>query len=117
MTGRTKRNSQRVRALLAAFADGLSVRSACAAAGIGRSTMYEWLEADPALKAAYHDAYEDGTDLLEDIAVDRAKSTSDTLMTIMLKARRPDKYRDRSSTDLNLAGGVTVKIEGDDAAL
>jgi hypothetical protein len=36
-----------------------------------------------------------GTDALEDEALRRAKDKSDTLLIFLLKARRPEKYKDR----------------------
>ena len=37
---------------------------------------------------------EQGTDLLADAAADRAKEKSDLLLMFLLKARRPDEYRE-----------------------
>jgi len=39
---------------------------------------------------------ETGTDVLEDIALQRAKDKSDTLLIFLLKACRPGKYKDRA---------------------
>ena len=42
---------------------------------------------------------ETGTDGLEDEAVRRAKNGSDTLLIFMLKARRPEKFKERYSSE------------------
>jgi hypothetical protein len=50
---------------------------------------------DEAFGMAVADAIEEGTDRLEDEAKRRAMKQSDTLIIFLLKARRPDKYKDR----------------------
>jgi transposase-like protein len=74
---------------------GNSVAAACRSARINRSTYYRWLDADEEFKKAVADAIEEGTDRLEDEAKRRAMKQSDTLIIFLLKARRPDKYKDR----------------------
>lgn len=78
--------------------------AACKAEGIARSSYYLWLADDPDFAKAVDDALESGTDLLEDEAKRRAVglSGSDTLLIFLLKARRPDKYRERHTVDLNV---------------
>ena len=36
---------------------------------------------------------------------------SDTLAMFLLKARRPDRYRERSSVDLTVAGDLAARME------
>lgn len=82
--------------------------------------MYRLREAEPDFAAAWDAAVEEGTDLLEDEARRRAVegvikergvyyrgdlvgteieiNYSDGLMTTLLKARRPDVYRERTET-------------------
>ena len=80
---------------LASLAEGNSVARAAADAGVGRSTAYEWRDAEPDFAKAWDDAVETGTDALEDEAVTRAKAGSDTLLIFMLKARRREKFAER----------------------
>jgi hypothetical protein len=100
-------------AFLASLADGHTVTAACHAAGIGRSTAYEHRHRDEAFALAWHDAYEAGTDRFEQEARRRAidgtlrpvfykgeevgsvREFSDRLLELELKARRPEKYRER----------------------
>lgn len=116
MTGKawTERTLQRAREkFLHTLSRGLSVTAACEAAKIGRSTVYQWRDTDPEFAAAWVEALESGTDLLEDEARRRAyagtdrpvfyegkqcgaiREYSDTLMCLLLKARRPTVYRER----------------------
>ena len=86
---------------------------ACRAARLPRARAYEWREADPDFAKAWDDAVERGTDALEDEAVRRAmqgvlkpvyqggkkvgaiREYSDTLLIFLLKARRPEKFKER----------------------
>jgi hypothetical protein len=86
------------------------VAAACRAAGVERATAYR--DRDPRFAAAWDEAAEDGTDLLElecrrraVEGVDRpvfykgqqvgtVKEYSDRLLIFLLKANRPEKYRD-----------------------
>ena len=77
------------------MAGGDSISKACQAAGIGRRTVYEWRGDDKKFAAEWEEAVETGTDVLEDEAIKRAKDGSDVLLIFMLKARRPEKFKDR----------------------
>jgi hypothetical protein len=89
------RTPERDQRFLNALSDGASVKAACDAAGYGRRTAYDWRERDPAFRAAWDDAVEEGTDALEDTAYQRAKESSDTLLIFTLKGRRPHKWADK----------------------
>ena len=84
---------------LASLEEGNSVARAASDAGVGRATAYEWRAAEPDFAKAWDDAVETGTDALEDEAIKRAKNGSDTLLIFMLKARRPEKCKERISSD------------------
>ena len=105
MANRTTRTPKKRAAFLKTLAAGDSVSKACDAAGIGRRTAYDWRDADEELAAEWDDAVETGTDVLEDEAVQRAKNGSDTLLIFMLKARRPEKYKDHYRHEHTGAGG------------
>lgn len=100
---RTIRTPKKEAAFLEELSQGNSVAQACRAAEIGRTTAYDWRNADEDFAARWDAAIEEGTDLLEDAAKKRAIDGSDTLMIFLMKGRRPDKYRDNS----------TVKLQGD----
>ena len=99
MANRTKNTPKKRALFLGALTEGASVTAACGRAVITRRTVYVWREADPEFAAAWDDAIEAGTDALEDEALRRAKDKSDTLLIFLLKARRPEKYKDRVSTE------------------
>lgn len=92
---------------------GASVSSAANAIGVSRTTVYEHRITDEMFLKDWDDAVEEGTDLLEDEARRRAaegweepvfykgeqqgtvRKYSDTLLIVLLKARRPEQYRER----------------------
>lgn len=92
---------------------GFSVTMACKSVGIARSTVYAHRKANADFAAEWEDAVEAGIDLLEDEALRRAKDGterpvyhqgvqvgtireySDRLLELLLRARRPEKYRER----------------------
>lgn len=85
---------------LATLSTGSSVTAACEASGLTRQTAYRRRQADEAFALAWADAIDRGTERLEDFALKRALSgESDRILELLLKAHRPDKYRDRVSID------------------
>ena len=95
MANRTSRTPKKEEAFFNAVRDGRSISAACLGASITRSSAYLWRESDPAFKAKWDECVEEGTDRLEDEAMRRAVDGSDTLLIFMLKARRPQKFKDR----------------------
>ena len=80
---------------LEVFASGTTVTTAAAAAGIDRSTANRARKTDRDFNAAWTDAEEAGTDILEECAIKRAMEFSDTLLLALLRARRPEKFMER----------------------
>jgi hypothetical protein len=76
------------------LAAGSSVIRAAAAVDVARRTLYEWRAKDPEFAQAWDEAWEQGTDFLEQIALDRAEKGSDLLLIFLMKGRRPGRYRD-----------------------
>jgi len=79
---------------------GFSPTKAAAKAEYPLKFFNSWREDDANFAADWDEAYESGSDTLEDVATVRAKRGSDSLLTTLLKARRPEKFRDKS--DINL---------------
>jgi hypothetical protein len=102
-------------AVLSAFKNCANVTRACEIADIARATFYSWLKEDPEFKAAYEAAREEAVEVLEDEAIRRATvGGSDTLLIFLLKAARPQKYRDyvrQEVTGANGAGLVPTRVE------
>lgn len=118
---------------LAALSRG-NIKAACLAAGVGRQTVYDRRDSDPAFAQAMSDALEDAIDDLEAEAWRRAvdgleqkkfhkgdplidpgtgeqyteREYSDSLMQLLLKAHRPEKYRDKY--EVRHAGGVQLQL-------
>jgi hypothetical protein len=83
------------RAMLAALARTGNVSAAARAADICRRTHYDWLGSDPDYRPAVEQAMEEAADVLEAVARQRAIVGSDTLLIFLLKAVRPEKFRER----------------------
>jgi len=85
---------------LEVFRQTCNVRLAADAAGIDRDTAYRHRARDPRFAAAWARAEQDAIDVLEAEARRRALSMSDTLLIFLLKAHRPDRYRESIRIDL-----------------
>jgi hypothetical protein len=128
-TGHYKKiRNPRKRAFLAALARTGNVTLAAEIAHIARSAHYQWLEADPVYAAAYEDAMEQAAQRLEAEARRRAEEGveepvfyqgkqcgvirrySDALLMFLLKGALPDKYKERTSTELTGAGGKPLTV-------
>lgn len=72
-----------------------NVTAACRGSGLSKETVYKARKTDPEFAAAWQKAEETAVDLLELEARRRAMSTSDTLLIFLLKAHKPDMYRER----------------------
>lgn len=113
---------------LAKLAVRANISDACAAAAIARSTVYAWRDEDAAFAQAWDDALETAIDAMEreahrrafegtrkpvigrvgkdedgilrdeDGAVLYVREYSDSLAALLLKAHRPEKYRERIET-------------------
>ena len=125
-TGKTRQ------AFLEALAEGASVSKSATAAGVARSAVYRWRDDDAVFKAAWVEAYEIGADTLEDEAIRRGRDGvekplahhgeltgavvveySDRMLELMLKARRPSVYRERSSVEVSGPDGGPIEHKAD----
>jgi hypothetical protein len=122
---------------LKCLGDTASITDACKYAEIGRTTAYRWRAKNDDFRKAWDEAQELGTDALEDEAIRRASQGvakkkftakgepvidpetgkqyvehdySDTMLIFMLKARRPDKFKDRNETMLGGVPGKPVEV-------
>lgn len=123
------------RAFLAAYAVTGNIASAAQAAGVHRTTHYDWLESDERYAVAFGQAHEVALDLLEQEARRRAvvgvrepyvhggkvvtdsngeplirTTYSDTLLIFLLNGGRPDKYRYRGTIDHQGPGGGAIPV-------
>ncbi len=117
-----------------AFLDALAtsgvVKTAMLASGVrSYSTAKRWRDTDPEFEEAYHEALEASADLLEAEARRRASEGvvrvkfhpktgeqidevqySDTLMMFLLKGSRPDKFAERTKSELSGPGGAPMEV-------
>jgi hypothetical protein len=96
-------------AFIAALRNSGNIRAACQAAGIARETVYRNREASAEFRAAWDSALEDAIDVLEATARQRAQASSDTLLIFLLKAHRPEKYRETTRQEISGPGGGPVQ--------
>lgn len=124
MAQRTIRTVKKRETFLAALTAAGNVSEACQAAGIGRTAAYAWRAADAEFAAAWDGALEEAADRMEREAfrravegvekpvfgslgqglgsgeVGRVREYSDTLLIFLLKAARPEKYRENKTFTL-----------------
>ena len=126
----TRTKGQKQKEFLTKLSDLVSVSATAKSIGIGRQTVYDWLNNDPKFKIKYEAVIEQASQKLEDEAVRRAfegiskpvyqggkkvgtiKEYSDTLLIVLLKARLPEKYKDRTEQKIDLGSDATVVIGG-----
>lgn len=100
-------------AFLEHYAHTGNIAAACRLSGIGRRTVYHWIEEDETFKPLFEESKLDASDSLEHEARRRAlvgverpvyqggkqvgkiREFSDTLLIFLLKGAKPDKYRER----------------------
>lgn len=103
-----------------------NVTRAAEESGCHRVQLYRMKREDEAFSAAWEEAADIGAKRLEDEARRRAvegwqepvwyqgeqtgtvTKYSDTLLICLLKAHHPEKYADRSKSDVNVAGTIDV---------
>ena len=101
---------------LAVLRESCNVSAAARAAQVDRRTPYSWRDADPEFAELWTQAEEEAVDTLEQVAWDRATSTSDRMLEILLKGHRPQKYKDRVETQHTGKDGVSLADEAATAA-
>lgn len=135
MAEKGKRRFHRIRhpkkvAFLEVYAITGNVSEAARRAGIDRTTFYDWVERDPKFKEAVEIAEQEATELLEREAFRRAVSGvkepifhqgqrvgqvrrySDTLLIFLLKARAPEKYREKFDVESRVQKTLRIVVDG-----
>lgn len=109
--------------------------AAARAVGVSPSTVSKWLKDDEQFADAFREAQQDLTELLEESALEKAIDGklekrfdkdgnliseryvySDTLHVLLLKANAPEKYKDRSATEIGNLPGEKFEIADTTAA-
>jgi hypothetical protein len=101
------------RAFLSAYSRCGSIQKAAKRAKVDRQSHYNWLRDDPDYVAAVEEAKTQGFDALEDMLNDAALDDRNiTAAIFLLKANRPDKYKERSHMAVELP--LTKRLIGVD---
>ena len=129
--GTPKKDEQKAAFLVALRERGVA-GYACKSLGISRRTVYNWKRDDADFAKEWEEAVDDAVDAMEAEAYRRAKigtrkpvfqqgrqvgyirEYSDTLLIFMLKAKRPNEYRETGMANMPqspsgpVGGGLTV---------
>lgn len=139
MANRSKNTDTRRAKFLAVLRETCNVSEAAKAAGVARRTIYEWRYTDEAFNADWEEAEQEAADRLEREAWRRAVEGtskpvtfqgritatyleySDRMLELLLKAHRPEKYKERVATEHSGPGGgpithVTTNMTPQEAA-
>jgi hypothetical protein len=110
-----------------------NISAAARRAGVGRATAYRHRQAEPEFRSGWDEALEVATDALEDEArrravegweepvfqggqeVGRIRKYDSTLLIFLLKAHRPEVYRDNAA--VQHSGDLTIRVEYSDEVL
>jgi hypothetical protein len=88
-------------AFLRSLARTPSVTIAARAAGVSTRACYKARDADPAFAEAWADAVNKSVDVLEDAVYQRALKEDSQLAMFVLKAFRPERYRETSKLEID----------------
>lgn len=107
-------HTKKRRFLLAIANEVWTLAEAAEIAEIHITSHYFWMK-DPDYAAAFRAAEEMRGNRLEDVVYQRAakSSASDTLAIFLLKGQKPDKYRERVSSEISGPGGGPVQIRAE----
>ncbi len=103
----TKKKEQE---LLDQLRSGKTVAGACRACGVQTSTFYFQKQRHPEFAAAVAEAIDEGTDHIEDDLLDLGRDGNVVALLATLKARRPDKWREKSTHEHTGPGGTALTI-------
>ncbi len=126
---RSRITNRRKKIFLRHLAASGRVGESAKAAGLKSSTYFNRMRhADPDFLAQWDEALDTAMDILEEAAHIRAvdgveepvfhkgeqvgvkQRYSDGLLTTLLKANNPDKYRDNTKVDVNVSGGFGIAV-------
>ena len=106
-----------------------NVKESCEIAGVNRQYAYEVREKDPAFAQEWASALADAADVLEREAVRRGmegydepvyylgqvvgtvRKYSDQILILLLKAAKPDKFRENIKQELTGPGGAPLLVQ------
>lgn len=98
-------------AFLKGFAETGTVKGGCERARVGRTTVYRERQRDEKFALQWADVETHVTEDLEQTALTMARSGEVRLIEFLLKARRPDMYREHHAVQLAGPDGGPVQID------
>ena len=104
------------RDFLATLLETCNIAESCRRANVARKTAVAWRDVDAAFAEAWDEALEAGLDDLEQTARKRAHGGSDLLLMFLLKAHRPDRYRESVKHEYSGPKGQPIPVRFFDAA-
>lgn len=129
MANRSKRTDRAVETFLEVLRKTCNVSEACRKSKVARRTVYEWRESDEAFAAAWKEAEDEAADGLEREAWRRGveginkpvtyqgvitatyKEYSDRMLELLLKAHKPEKFKDRVSAEHSGPNGGPIETK------
>lgn len=103
-----KRRQEWMPRFLELFGATCNITLACKGAGVSRGTVYGYQRDNEEFAQQMADAKQQAIETLEAICWDRAKKKSDLLMMFLLKAHRPEMYRERQ--EIQHSGSVEYVV-------
>ena len=110
---KARRTGEWRESFIAALRDSGNVRLACSMAGVSRAMAYKEKEKGNGFAAQWQDAMQDAVEMLEGIARKRAMESSDTLIIFLLKAHKPEMYRETIRQEHTGADGAPLLVRMD----
>ena len=89
---------------LVAYGRGLTVEAAAHEVGVSSVTVFKHVRKNPKFKAKFLRARELSIDVLEDLLHQHARSGNITAIFGMLRARRPEVWRENQKVDITSGG-------------
>lgn len=109
---RTIRTDRARAAFLSMLSETCNVSEAARSARISRRAAYDWRDAEQQFAKEWDEAEQAAVDKLEKVAWDRATGgLSDRMLELLLKAHRPEKFKDRIAAEHTGKDGGPIEID------
>lgn len=94
-----------------ALRTGSTATGACEVVGVSRPTVYRWRDEFPEFASEWDSVKAGVVDRIEAALTARAIDSSDQAAMFLLKAHRPDVYREQSRVEHTGPAGGAVQVE------
>jgi hypothetical protein len=103
MTAIQARKAKALERFLELLSESGNITLSAQGSGISRAWVYALMEKDASFRERVEQAREESVERLEAIARARAEAGSDLLLMFLLKANKPEKYRDHYKATISSA--------------